>query len=92
MPVDGTHVYVCLTHTFGREPICGFTMLNGDIADTEPPPGYEAIDGNLGTRGDPKHLCVTTGIPAVSRAEVVYGENPHLEGYVHVHLVRYLGT
>ena len=52
-PDDSREVYVCFTHTFGKEPICDITVLEGNPHEhggVEVPHGFEVVDGNLGTR------------------------------------------
>jgi len=83
VPVDSNKVYICFAHTFGKEPICDFILVEGDPANDEVqlPPGFDRLDGNLGPRNAPKYLCVKHGIPAISHVEVCYGEKLSMEGY-----------
>ena len=56
LPNDGNKIYVCFTHSPGKEPINGFEVREGDMSELQLPPDVEVVDGNLGILGNPKYV------------------------------------
>ena len=41
VPVDSHRLFVCFTHSFGKEPICDFAIMEGSTDEASPPAGFE---------------------------------------------------
>ena len=67
LPNDGNKIYVCFTHSPGKEPINGFEVREGDMSELQLPPDVEVVDGNLGILGKPKYVVVCSIWPSLQK-------------------------